>query len=140
MNTNLNENMKVARGFEHLFEFNNEEDAANHRAKIIMMKFLHEMGKSLGKQTLKKKELATILCVSPSYVTQLYNGDKLINLEMIARIEKAFGIEFKVQAVKKECLKSTKKASVAAAKMPDILKDVEQVRTSRLGNRATKPQ
>jgi plasmid maintenance system antidote protein VapI len=106
MNTKLNRDFITAPGFEKLFEFETADDANIHQAKIIMMKFLHEMEKSLGKQPLKKKELAAILGVSPSYVTQLYNGDKLINLEMIARIEQSFGIEFKVQAVRKSGIKA----------------------------------
>ena len=108
MNTKLNKEFVIAPGFEKLFEFETDDDANIHQAKIIMMKFLHEMEKSLGKQPLKKKELAAIVGVSPSYVTQLYNGDKLINLEMIARIEQAFGIEFKVQAVRKTGTKAHK--------------------------------
>jgi plasmid maintenance system antidote protein VapI len=108
MNTKLNKDFVIAPGFEKLFEFETADDANIHQAKIIMMKFLHEMEKSLGKQPLKKKELAAILGVSPSYVTQLYNGDKLINLEMIARIEQVFGIEFKVQAVRKTSIKAHK--------------------------------
>jgi plasmid maintenance system antidote protein VapI len=108
MNTKLNKDFIIAPGFEKLFEFETADDANIHQSKIIMMKFLHEMEKSLGKQPLKKKELAAILGVSPSYVTQLYNGDKLINLEMIARIEQAFGIEFKVQAVRKTGIKAHK--------------------------------
>lgn len=104
----LNKDFTIALGFEKLFEFDTVEDSNMHRAKIIMMKFLQAMEKSMGKNKLNKKTLANILGISPSYVTQLYNGDKLINLEMIARIEQAFGIEFKVQAVRKTGIKAHK--------------------------------
>jgi transcriptional regulator with XRE-family HTH domain len=165
MNTKLNKEFTIAPGFEKLFEFDTLEDANMHHAKIIMMKFLQAMEKSMGKNKLNKKTLAGILGVSPSYVTQLYNGDKLINLEMIARIEQAFGIEFKVQAVRKTILKSSvddglnliktkenryadiaefaakarKKASAVPVKMHDILNEVEKVREARYAKKATKP-
>ena len=108
MNTKLNKDFIIAPGFEKLFEFDTVEDSNMHRAKIIMMKFLQAMEKSMGKNKLNKKTLAGILGISPSYVTQFYSGDKLINLEMIARIEQTFGIEFKVQAVRKKGTKAHK--------------------------------
>ena len=37
-----------------------------------------------------------MLETSPSYITQLYNGDKLMNLEMISRIQAAFNLEFEI--------------------------------------------
>lgn len=165
MNTKLNKDFIIAPGFERLFEFDTVEDVNMHHAKIIMMKFLQAMEKSMGKNKLNKKTLAGILGISPSYVTQLYNGDKLINLEMIARIEKAFGIEFKVQAVRKTSLtspddyglnftktkekgcpdltafavKARKKASATPVMMPDILDEVEKVREARNAKKITKP-
>ena len=108
MNTKLSKDFTIAPGFEKLFEFDTVDDANMHHAKIIMMKFLQAMEISMGKNKLNKKTLASMLGISPSYVTQLYNGDKLINLEMIARIEQAFGIEFKVQAVRKSGIKAHK--------------------------------
>ncbi len=108
MNTKLSKDFTIAPGFEKLFEFDTVDDANMHHAKIIMMKFLQAMEISMGKNKLNKKTLAGMLGISPSYVTQLYNGDKLINLEMIARIEQAFGIEFKVQAVRKSGIKAHK--------------------------------
>jgi|GEM_PF-1723837 plasmid maintenance system antidote protein VapI len=166
MNTKLNKDFIIAPGFERIFEFDTVEDATMHHAKIIMMKFLQAMEKSMGKNKLNKKTLAGMLGISPSYVTQLYNGDKLINLEMIARIEKAFGIEFKVQAVRKISLKSPnddglnliktkenrcpeltafvaktrKKASATPVMMLDILDEVEKVRKARHAKKATKVQ
>ena len=42
--------------------------------------------------------------VSPSYITQLYRGNKVINLELVAKIEQALDFRFEIKAVAKEVL------------------------------------
>jgi transcriptional regulator with XRE-family HTH domain len=68
---------------------------------MIMFRFISEIEEQVvdGKQ-LKKNEIASKLGVSPSYITQLFNGDKLMNFTMLAKIQKVFNITFEIKASK----------------------------------------
>lgn len=45
---------------------------------------------------MRKKELAKALNVSPAYVTKLFTGDKLINLDTIVKFQNIFNVKFKI--------------------------------------------
>jgi plasmid maintenance system antidote protein VapI len=95
MTMNFSKKYKIATGFEKMFEFESLKEELLHDAKIIQMKILHALAEYLI-EPITKKELAQLLETSPSYITQLYNGDKLMNLEMISRIQAAFNLEFEI--------------------------------------------
>jgi len=80
-----------------LFSFKSKEEEIEHEARMIMFRFLSEIEKLNGKP-MKRKDLAKALETSPSYITQLFRGDKLINLTMLARIQDVFNITFEIKA------------------------------------------
>lgn len=88
----------VAPEYETLFDFKNKEEELEHEAKMIMFRFLSELEKLSGENPIKKKELAKAIATSPSFVTQLYQGDKLINLLTLAKIEDAYNLTFEIKA------------------------------------------
>jgi transcriptional regulator with XRE-family HTH domain len=97
----------ISEDFADLFTFRNEEEELEHEAYMIMFRFLSELEKlNSDEHPLKKKELAKKLGVSPSYITQLFNGNKLINLSTLARIERFFNITFEIKARQNEVLYS----------------------------------
>jgi plasmid maintenance system antidote protein VapI len=92
------EKYKTGKEFEELFKFRDEKEELDHEAHMIMFRFLSEIEKhQVTGRKLKKNELASRLGVSPSYITQLYNGDKLLNFTMLAKIQKAFDIIFEIR-------------------------------------------
>lgn len=88
----------VAPEFENLFSFKSKKEEIEHEAKMIMFRFLSELEKINGENPVKKKELAQTLKTSASYITQLYQGDKLINLLTLAKIQDAYNITFEIKA------------------------------------------
>ncbi|WPP53600.1 helix-turn-helix domain-containing protein [Catalinimonas niigatensis] len=100
MNTNLKNKEEIQEAFKDLFEFEDEKEEIKHRARILMFRFLSEVEKIVEKKKLKKKDLAKMIGTSPSYVTQLFRGDKLINLETLAKLQKVLGIEFVIKSKK----------------------------------------
>jgi len=88
----------VSPEFEGLFSFASEDDQIEHEAKMIMTRFFSELEKIIGDKPLKKKEIAKAIKTSPSYVTQLFRGDKLVNLTTLAKIEMAYNITFEIKA------------------------------------------
>jgi transcriptional regulator with XRE-family HTH domain len=85
--------------FESLFAFKSKEEETEHEAKMLMFRFLNELEKIQGDKPLKKKDLAKAIGTSASYITQLYRGDKLINLLTLAKIQDAYGITFQIKAI-----------------------------------------
>lgn len=88
----------IAPEFENLFSFKSKKEEIEHEAKMIMFRFLSELEKINGERPVKKKDLAQTLTTSASYVTQLYQGDKLINLLTLAKIQDAYNITFEIKA------------------------------------------
>lgn len=86
----------VAPEFAEIFEFVSDKQRIEHDARMIMFSFLSEIEKKFGSDHGFKKRIAKALGVSQSYITQLYNGDKLLNLTMIAKIQKELNITFQI--------------------------------------------
>ena len=72
------------------------EEQIEYRAQMISYIFLSEAEKEMEKLGWTKKQLAAEIGTSASYLTQLFRGDRLLNLKTIARIEKALSLEFKI--------------------------------------------
>ncbi|MGQ1946047.1 hypothetical protein ACT3CD_02950 [Geofilum sp. OHC36d9] len=90
---------KVSTEFEDIFAFNSEEEELEHDAQILMFKFLEELEKcNSNGSKLKKKDLASAIEKSPSFISQLYSGDKLMSFNLLAKIQKAFNINFEIKA------------------------------------------
>jgi transcriptional regulator with XRE-family HTH domain len=67
-----------------------------------MYRFLSEIDKITNERGINRKELAKLAGTSASYVTQLYQGKKIINLQMLTRIKKALDVDFKIEIVSAE--------------------------------------
>jgi transcriptional regulator with XRE-family HTH domain len=93
----------IGKGYEDLFSFHDEEDELDYEAHMLMFRFLSEIEKiSPEGKNLKNKDLAAKLGVSPSYITQLFNGDKLLNFTMLAKIQKVYNLTFEIKASKND--------------------------------------
>lgn len=88
--------------FDHLFDFENEEDQIASDTRLLSFGFLSELERHSDQSKGLKKRLAALIGTSASYITQLFNGDKIINLETVARFQRAMGIKFKIVAYKEE--------------------------------------
>jgi transcriptional regulator with XRE-family HTH domain len=91
-------NIVIEKGFEDLFDFEDESNEIHHNAVLLMFKFLSEVEK-ITENKFSKKDISKLIGTSASYVTQLFRGNKLINFETLAKLEKALAIEFKVTAI-----------------------------------------
>lgn len=96
LNNNTNYS-KISEGFNDIFKFDNEKDKLELDSKIISAKFLSEIQISAEKKGIKnRKDLAKLIGTSASYLTQLYRGNKVLNLLMLAKIQKALNIKFEI--------------------------------------------
>jgi len=70
-----------------------------HDARMIMYRFLSEIERISDEKDLNRKELASLIGTSASYITQLFRGNKMINLETIAKFQEVFDIAFEIKAI-----------------------------------------
>lgn len=76
---------KINQAFDNFFE-EFENDFEND-AKVIASKILSEIKDITDKKDLNRKDIAALLGTSPSYLTQLYRGNKLLNLVTLAKLK-----------------------------------------------------
>lgn len=67
-----------------------EQDANDIAVSLLSMRIMKAIEGIVG---VKKKDIAEKLGVSPSYVSQLFNGDKILNLQNIHQIQKSYKLE-----------------------------------------------
>ena len=90
-------------------------------ARLLSFRFLSEVERLTDEQGLKRGALARALGTSPSYVTQLYRGDRMLNLNMAARMERVLGVQFQVRAVVPVVQASAEVHPVMLQKLPRAL-------------------
>lgn len=97
MSTKLNKPNNLKEKFDALFNSIPEKDKLDIDAKVLMFRFLEIVEEEREKRDMSRKDLADILGVRPAFVSQLFNGNKLLNLVHMAKLQKAFGFEFEVR-------------------------------------------
>lgn len=64
-------------------------------AKMIHLDFIAKLQELMEVKNINnKKELADLLETSPSFVTQLFSGEKLINLKLLAKLQRVLDIKY----------------------------------------------
>ena len=101
------------KSFEELSGSISEPDQIIIETRLLMYRFLSEIDKITSERGINRKELAELAGTSASYITQLYQGKKIINLQMIARIKKALNIDFKVEVINSDEKKKTNRPDIS---------------------------
>lgn len=79
--------------------YKNEVNSDRENAELLSFRFISEIDQCMEVCDISKKELAKRIGTSASYITQLFKGDKLLNMEVLSKIETALGIRFAIEAV-----------------------------------------
>lgn len=79
---------------EELLKFDDQEERLELKASIIQLDLLEEVKELMKEKKMSRKALAEKLKKSPSFVSQLFSGDKLLNLKMIAQLQEIFDAKF----------------------------------------------
>lgn len=95
------ENEKIMNELESLLLFNNGEEKLELEAELLHLKFIKVIEEAMKQENILKKDMAERLSTSKSYITQLFSGDKLLNMKMLARFQQVLDISFEIEAQKK---------------------------------------
>lgn len=116
----LTENFTVAKGFESLFDFSGK-DQKELDALWLAAQFLSIIQDEITLQQITRRELALRIGTSASWLTQVFRGDKLPNLETITQLQKALNIEFEIRQ-KNEVLPVSYEENEIEGKFKEIVK------------------
>ena len=97
MNSSLNKSEIIKDAFNKLFNERTPEEQLASEARLLSFRFLDIIERKYKQEGLSRKELAMMVGTSPSYMTQLFRGDKLLNLPMLAKLKQALNIEFEIK-------------------------------------------
>lgn len=98
MNMNLTTNEDIKAAFSGLFDNRTEQERRDDAAQMVSFRYLSEVERLMQERGLTKRDIAKAVGTSPSYITQLFRGDRLLNLDMLARLEAAFDVKFLIEA------------------------------------------
>ncbi len=87
--------------FKSLKDKKSEDELIKQDEFVLMANYLSEIEKFQRDKGLNRKDLAHKIKKSASYLTQVFRGDKPLNFNTLAHIQKALGIRFKVTAFPK---------------------------------------
>jgi ribosome-binding protein aMBF1 (putative translation factor) len=93
MSTNLNK-QDTRTFFGELFETRSKEEIVLSKAMMIHYKVMQLVEKAMDKKGWNKMILSERLGVSQSYLTQLFLGNKIVNLQMLANLQDTLEIKF----------------------------------------------
>ncbi len=97
MNTPLKNKKDIQQAFNDVLNTDSAEEKVELETLVLSAKFLSEIERIRHERGILKKELAEMIGTSPSHVTQLFRGDKTINLKTIAKLQLALGISFDIK-------------------------------------------
>lgn len=74
----------------------NKEKTIESNAYLLMGQYLIQIENKLDELSMPRKELAKKINVSASYLSQIFNFNKLLNFKILAKIELELNIKFKL--------------------------------------------
>ena len=137
MSTQLSKAEEIKKKFRDLTTSKSSEELIKHDAYILMSGYLSEIDRIQDVHNFNRTDLAKKIEVSPSYLTQVFRGNKPLNFFTLAKIQKALGIKFKVTAHSdvelgyvsyysvnpKNCLKNIKNITIDLSSLVSVHSD-----------------
>ena len=98
MNMNSFPNYTSQSDFTHIISSFDSKEDFDHEKRMVMYRILSEIERVADEKKINRKELARLIGTSASYITQLFRGNKIINIDAIAKFQKALDITFEFKA------------------------------------------
>jgi len=92
-----------------IFNSKTESQIIERDALMLQANFLSEIERLSKEKGINRKDIALKIRTSPSYLTQVFRGDKPLNFITLAKIRRALDLKFEVKGF----FKSEKKTEVA---------------------------
>lgn len=96
MNTRKNITQSKNNNF---LKFENEEELIDSYAEAIHLDIVYKLNKLLSHKGINKSDLASLFNTSKSFITQIFRGDKLINLKFLAKLRMKFNVKIDIDFI-----------------------------------------
>ncbi len=94
MSVKVRDNENLLENVNDLLIFDTEDERIEFKAIAIQLDILAEVNNLMKQNSITRKELADKLGKSKSFVSQLFSGDKMLNLKMLAKLQEILGAKF----------------------------------------------
>ena len=88
--------MSLANELDELLAFDSSEAQWEHEAQMLAFQFLGRIDKAMADKKMSKKELASRVGTSASFITQVFRGDRKPSWTMLVKMAGALGIRYVV--------------------------------------------
>ncbi|MCA1752673.1 MAG: helix-turn-helix domain-containing protein [Cryomorphaceae bacterium] len=78
-----------------------EADHLEIEAGVLALNFIAILDEAMEAQDISKKELAKRIGTSPSFITQVFRGNRKPNWEFLAKAQRALGVRFEISTKEK---------------------------------------
>lgn len=95
MSSQLNDNA-IQEQLKELLRFHNDTEKLQFEAEKIHLDVMYQVRLLMSEHGMNKKMLAERLDTSKGYISQLFSGDKLINLKLLAKLQRIFNVRFEI--------------------------------------------
>ena len=82
-----------------MLEFKSEREKERLEEDLLNLKFITAIEEIMEQKDVNKTDVAEILKSSRSYVSQLFSGNKMINIKTLTKIQKGLNVSFKIYAI-----------------------------------------
>lgn len=96
MNMSLNNELSYEERVQNLLKFKDDDEKIDFETEIIHVEIMNQILQLMEKNNISKSDLAKTLGISKSYITQLFIGDKILNLKLLSKFQRIFKIKFKI--------------------------------------------
>jgi ribosome-binding protein aMBF1 (putative translation factor) len=98
MTMKLKNNEEIKKSFDQLFDQLSEKDKIENQAAVLMFRFLSLVEDRCKEFGWNRRKLSEEVGTSASYISQLFRGNKLANLIILAKFQQVLGIEFEISS------------------------------------------
>lgn len=99
-------NLTYEKRVQNLLNFETDDEKIDFETEIIHIEIINQIINIMEERNLSKVELAKALGTSKSYITQLFSGDKILNIKLLAKFQRVFNIKFKISCKPMENIES----------------------------------
>lgn len=93
----MNSDKKVEKKLLDIISFKSDREKFDFEVTALRFNSIEIVLRLMEERRMNNKSLANKLGVSESFISQLFSGDKILNYKILARLQRIFGVKFKLE-------------------------------------------
>lgn len=80
-----------------LIGFEDEKEMFEYQKEMLSLKFIKVIENFLNQNNVSRKKLANDIDCSQSYISQIFNANKSVNMDFLVKVQNALGLPFDIK-------------------------------------------